>query len=314
MTSFRFDGRVAIVTGAGGNPSLGRAHAKLLASRGAKVVINDIGKDPDDVNYKDSASAEAIAAEINAEGGEAVANTDSVATAEGAAAVVKTCLDAFGKVDILINNAGMCPIDDVDKVSDLDVARTLGVNLFGTIWMCRSAWPHMTQAGYGRIINVCSGAMTGFPKLSIYGATKGGVFSFTRALALEGAESGIKCNSVSPAAYTRMIIAMQEPGSKLLELTRKTQPAELVSPMVALLAHEDCPTNGENFNAMGGRVSRTFLSETKAFTDPDLTIESLHEHITEILGEDGSIVWVPGSVGAESELSAADLVDQASAG
>jgi hypothetical protein len=88
----------------------------------------------------------------------------------------------------------------------------------------------------------------------------------------------------------------------------------LVSPMVALLAHEDCPTNGENFNAMGGRVSRTFLSETKAFTDPDLTIESLHEHITEILGEDGSIVWVPGSVGAESELSAADLVDQASAG
>lgn len=312
MTTLRFEGKVAIVTGAGGNPSLGRAHARLLASRGAKVVVNDIGKDPDDVNYKDEASAEAIAQEINAEGGEAVANTDSVATAEGAASIVKSCLDAFGKVDILINNAGMCPINDVDKVSELDITRTIGVNLFGTIWMCRAAWPHMIEAGYGRIINVCSGAFTGFPKLSIYGATKGGVFSFTRALALEGAEAGIKCNSVSPAVYTWMIIAMQEPGSKLLEFTRQTQPAELVSPMVALLAHEDCPTNGENFNAMGGRVSRTFISETQAFVDPELTIESAQENIAQVLSEEGSVVWAPGTVGAESELSAADLVDQAS--
>ena len=310
--TLRYDGRVAIVTGSGGNPSLGRAHARLLASRGAKLVINDINKDPDDVYYQDMAAAQAVADEIVAEGGEAVADTNSVATWEGASAVVATAMEAFGRVDILVNNAGICPINDIESLSELDITRTIGVNLMGTIWMVRAVWPHMRAAGYGRIVNVPSGALTGFPKLAIYGASKGGVFSFTRAMALEGAELGIKVNSVSPAAYTRMIIAMQEPGSKLLETLKEYQPAELVSPAVALLAHEDCPINGENLNAMGGRVSHTFLSETKGIVDPELTIESLQAALDDVLDHDDAVVWAPGSVGADSDLSASDLVDQAS--
>jgi NAD(P)-dependent dehydrogenase (short-subunit alcohol dehydrogenase family) len=247
-----------------------------------------------------------------ADGGDAVANTDSVATPEGAAAVVRTAMDAYGRVDILVNNAGICPINALDKLSELDISRTIGINLMGTIWMCRAVWPHMIEAGYGRIINVSSGALTGFPHLAIYGASKGGVFSLTRALAMEGAPAGIKVNSVSPAAYTRMIIAMQEPGSKLLELQRRTQPAELVSPVVALLASEECPVNGENLNAMGGRASRTFLSETAGVTDPELSIESFQAALDEVMDASGSILWAPGSVGADSELSASDLVDKAS--
>jgi NAD(P)-dependent dehydrogenase (short-subunit alcohol dehydrogenase family) len=312
VPDLRFDGRVAIVTGAGGTPSLGRAHARLLASRGAKVVVNDIGSDPEDRHYQDSASAQAVVDEILADGGAAIADTHSVASEDGAGAIVRAALDAYGRVDILVNNAGVCPISALPETSAGDIVRTINVNLFGTVWMCRAVWPHMQAASYGRIINVSSGALTGFPHLSIYGATKGGVFSFTRAIALEGAPFGIKANTVSPAAYTRMLIAMQEPGSKLLDLARRTQPAELVSPVVALLAHEVCPANGENFNSMSGRVSRTFLSETAGFTDPDLTIESCRDQFDLAVNGAGAVVWDPGTVGVESELSAEDLVEQAS--
>jgi hypothetical protein len=143
--------------------------------------------------------------------------------------------------------------------------------------------------------------------LSIYSATKAGVFALTRALAIEGGDVGIKCNSVSPAAYTRMLIAMQDPGSKILDVTRRTMPAELVSPVVALLAHEDCPTTGENFNAAGGRVSRTYLCETKGIIDPELTIERLRDNMNRVIDETGSIVWGPGEFGNKGELSADDL-------
>lgn len=313
MTDLRFDGRVAIVTGAGGNPSLGRAHALLLAARGARVVVNDIGRDPEDRNYKDTASAQAVAEEIRSAGGQAVPDTNSVATEDGARRVVETAIREFGRVDILINNAGICPIGPLHELSSADITRTVNVNVMGTIWMCRAVWPHMLDAGYGRIVNVSSGALTGFPQLSIYGATKGAVFSFTRALAMEGAANGIRANSVSPAAYTRMIIALQAPESKLLDLTRRTQPAELVSPVVALLCHETCPSNGENINAAGGRVSRTFISETDGITDAELTIESLADRYPEVLDESGAFLWQPGSVGAASELSAEDLVDKAAA-
>lgn len=313
MSDLRFDGRVAIVTGAGGNPSLGRAHALLLAARGARVVVNDIGRDPQDRHYKDSASAEAVAAEIRSAGGQAVPDTNSVATEEGARQVVETAIREFGQVDILVNNAGICPIGPLHELSSTDISRTINVNLMGTIWMCRAVWPHMLAAGYGRIVNVSSGALTGFPDLSIYGATKGAVFSFTRALAMEGAAKGIRANSVSPAAYTRMIIAMQAPESKLLEFTRQHQPAELVSPVVALLCHETCPGNGENVNAAGGRVSRTFICETSGITDSELTIESLAARYPDAVDETGAVLWLPGSVGAASELSAEDLVDKAAA-
>jgi NAD(P)-dependent dehydrogenase (short-subunit alcohol dehydrogenase family) len=144
MAEFRFDGRTAIVTGSGGNPSLGRAHAMLLASRGAQVVVNDIGSgDPEMRNYPGTASAEKVAEEIRAAGGKAVADTNSVATPEGAEAIIRTALDAFGRIDVLVNNAAISIGAPIDVMSARDFQRHMDVNLMGTIWCCRAAWPHM---------------------------------------------------------------------------------------------------------------------------------------------------------------------------
>ena len=143
MSEFRFEGRTAIVTGAGGNPSLGRAHALLLGARGANVVVNDIGSDPEQRHYPGAASAEAVAAEIRAAGGKAIANTDSVATPEGAEAIVQAALDAFGSVDILVNNAGISIGAPFDVISPRDIQRHFDINLMGTVWCSRAAWPHM---------------------------------------------------------------------------------------------------------------------------------------------------------------------------
>jgi NAD(P)-dependent dehydrogenase (short-subunit alcohol dehydrogenase family) len=285
MEQFRFDGRTAIVTGAGGNPSLGRAHALLLASRGANVVVNDIGSDPESRGYSGTASAEAVAEQIVALGGKAVPDTNSVASEVGAQALIKTALDAFGSVDILVNNAGISIQADFDEMSSRDFERHIQINTMGSVWTCRAAWPHMRQRGYGRIINIASGALAGLGRLSAYAVSKGGLFSLTRALAVDGAPFGIKANTVNPAAYTRMLQSQQEDTSSLLKWAKDSQPAELVSPVVALLAHEKCPVTGECIAAVGGHISRLYLAETKGFEDQSLTIESLASRWAEAMDE-----------------------------
>ena len=190
MDPLRFDGRTAIVTGAGGNPSLGRAHALLLAERGANVVVNDIGGDPETPGYSGTASAQQVADEICALGGKAVFDTNSVASPEGADAIVRTALDAFGGIDILVNNAGISIAAPFDEITDRDFRRHIDINLMGPVWLCRAAWGKMREQGYGRIVNITSGAMTGFAWLTAYGTSKGGLFSFTRALAAEGEAHG----------------------------------------------------------------------------------------------------------------------------
>lgn len=284
----RFDGKTAIVTGAGGNPSLGRAHAMLLASRGANVVVNDIGSDPESPNYDGVASAQAVADEIVAAGGHAVADTNSVAGQDGAEALVQTARSAFGSVDILVNNAGISIQADFDEMSARDFERHIDINLLGCIWTCRAAWPHMRGNGYGRIVNISSGALAGLGRLAAYGVSKGGVFSLSRALAVEGAPHGIKANTVNPAAFTRMLMSQQEADSSLLQLAKASQPAELVSPVVALLAHEDCPVTGECISAVGGSINRLYLAETKGFTDADLTIETLAAKWDMVMSEEGA--------------------------
>src|ERR1700757_780189 len=238
MEQLRFDGRTAIVTGAGGNPSLGRAHALLLAARGANVVVNDIGQLPAALGYPGIASAETVAAEIRARGGKAVADTHSVASEEGAAAIIKTALDAFGCIDILINNAGICRVVSFEEMTPEDFRQTIEVNLMGTVAMCRAAWPHMKAAGYGRIVNTPSGSMAGFAWQAAYAAAKAGVFSFTRSLAVGGAEHGIKANAVIPGAYTRMVMAAQEETSPFIAYGKEHLPPEIVSPTFAFLSHE----------------------------------------------------------------------------
>jgi NAD(P)-dependent dehydrogenase (short-subunit alcohol dehydrogenase family) len=288
MEELRFDGRTAIVTGSGGNPSLGRAHALLLARRGANVVVNDIGSDPETKGYSGSASADSVAREIVELGGKAVPDTHSVATENGAAALIQTAIDAFGGVDILVNNAGISIQADFDEMTSRDFERHIQINTMGPVWTCRAAWPHMRRQGYGRIINIASGALAGLGRLSAYAVSKGGLFSLTRALAVDGAPFGIRANTVNPAAFTRMLLSQQEESSSLLQWAKDSQPAELVSPVVALLAHETCPVTGECIAAAGGHINRLYLAETAGISDSSLTLESLAARWSEVMDETGA--------------------------
>jgi NAD(P)-dependent dehydrogenase (short-subunit alcohol dehydrogenase family) len=289
LSELRFDGRTAIVTGAGGNPSLGRAHALLLAARGASVVVNDIGADPEMRHYPGAASAAAVAEEIRAAGGRAVANTDSVATPEGAEAIVRTAIEAFGSVDILVNNAGVSIGAPIDVMTPRDIQRHVDINLMGAIWCSRAVWPHMKSAGYGRIINITSSSMTGFAEQAAYAASKGGVWSLTRALAAEGQRLGIKVNAVSPAGYTRLVISTLEDDSPLLAHSKENLPPELSSPAVAFLAHEICPVTGECLDSVGGEVQRCFISRSIGIAERGHTIETIAERFAEIMDEGGAM-------------------------
>jgi NAD(P)-dependent dehydrogenase (short-subunit alcohol dehydrogenase family) len=279
MSDLRFDGKIAIVTGAGGNPSLGRAHAMLLAARGAKVVVNDIGGK----HAPGPATAQGVVDEIVALGGVAVADVNSVATENGANAIIQTALDAFGGLDILVNNAGICINAGFDEITSSDIQRTVDVNLLGPIWTSRAAWPHMKNKGYGRIVNVASGSMYGFALQAAYAASKGGVYSLTRAMATEGKRIGVKVNSIAPGAFTRMVIGSQEEDCMTFQGTKAHMPAEVVSPAVAFLAHEHCPVNGECFDVMAGSVRRIYMAQTKGIAESDITIEKIAARWDEVM-------------------------------
>lgn len=285
---YRFDGRVAVVTGAGGDPSLGRAHALLLAARGASVVVNDIGFDAETPGYEGRASAEAVAAEIRATGGKAVASTASVASEEGGAAIIEAALQAFGRIDILVNNAGISIGAPFDTMTSRDFERHIQINLMGAYYCCRAAWPHMKAQGYGRIVNTTSASMTGFGDQAAYATSKGGLWSLTRALAAEGAGLGIHVNALSPGAFTRMVSAMLQDDSPMLQHSRDNLPAELSSPALAWLCHEACEANGECIDSVGGAVQRTFIARTRGIVSPTLTIEDVAAQWNAIVSEDGA--------------------------
>lgn len=282
MTELRFDGRTAIVTGAGGKPSIGRAHALLLAGRGANVIVNDIGSTVAP-GYAGTASADAVVDEIRAAGGNAVADTNSVATEEGAAALIHTAIEAFGGVDILINNAGISVAASFDEITARDIRAHIDINLMGTIWTCRAAWSHMKDRGYGRIVNTCSGALSGAPLLVAYSASKGGIFSFSRALAGEGQAYGIKVNALNPGAFTRMVAAQQSENSPMYQLCKESLPAELVAPVAAFLCHESCPVTGDTITAVGGLVNRVYIAETGGFSENPLTLEAVAARWNEVI-------------------------------
>jgi len=280
MKELRFDGQTAIVTGAGGNPSLGRAHAMLLAARGANVVVNDIGSK----HAPGPATAQGVVDEILALGGQAVADDNSVATLAGAEAIVKTAMDAYGRVDILVNNAGVVFNVGVEELAPQDYQRTIDVNLMGPMWMARAVWPIMRKQAYGRIVNITSGSMYGFALQAAYAASKGGMWGLTRGLAAEGERYGIKVNALSPGAFTRMVIGSQEEDCKTFQGTKAFMPAEIVSPGVAFLCHEQCPVTGECLDVMGGAARRTYMAWTDGIRDPELTIEKIAERWDEIMG------------------------------
>ena len=264
-----FDGKVVIITGAGGG--LGRQHALLMASRGALVVINDLGGAIDG-SGSDKGAAEKVVDEIKAAGGEAVADTNSVATPEGGKAIVQTALDAFGKVDVVINNAGILRDKAFHNMEPDLINSVLDVHLKGAFHVTQPAWVVMREQGYGRIISTSSAAgIFGNFGQANYGAAKMGLVGFTRVLAVEGAKYNIKANAIAPLALTRMTETLM--GA----LGEKLDPA-LVSPLVAFLAHEDCPVSGEVFSVGGGRVAQVIIAETQGYHTASLSMEDVRDN------------------------------------
>jgi NAD(P)-dependent dehydrogenase (short-subunit alcohol dehydrogenase family) len=253
MSDVRFDGRVAIVTGGGGG--LGRSHALLLAARGAKVVVNDLGGTIDG-RGSDEAAAQQVVQQIERAGGQAVASFDGVDTAEGAANIVQAAIDAFGRIDVVINNAGILRDVSFHKMSLDDWEAVLRVHLAGTMYVSRAAWPHLREARYGRIVNTTSAAgLYGNFGQANYAAAKMGIVGLTKTLAQEGAKYDIRANVIAPVAKSRMT-------ETILDATTlaKLEP-ELVSPLVAYLASEGCAESGQVYAVGGGYVSRVAVVE-----------------------------------------------------
>ncbi|HEX3425656.1 MAG TPA: SDR family oxidoreductase [Acidimicrobiales bacterium] len=281
MPDLGFQDRVAVITGAGGG--LGRQHALLLASRGAQVVVNDLGGSVTGEGGSEG-PAHTTAQEINDLGGVAVADTNSVATPEGGAAIVNTALEAFGRVDIVINNAGILRDKAFHNMTPDMVDSVLDVHLRGAFNVTRPAWIKMREQSYGRVLNTASnaGILGNFGQAN-YGAAKMGLVGLTRVLAQEGAKYNIKVNAIAPVAGTRMTEEL------LGALAEKLDPA-LVSPIAAWLVHEDCPVTGEIYSAAGGRIARFFIGLTPGYFNPELTVEDVRDHFEEIRNEDGYIV------------------------
>ncbi len=277
-----YDGKVVIITGAGGG--LGRQHALLLASRGALVVINDLGGSIDG-SGSDKGAAEHVVDEIKAAGGEAVADTNSVATPEGGAAIVKTAIDTYGKVDVVINNAGILRDKSFHNMTPELLNPVLDVHLKGAFYVTQPAWVVMREQGYGRIVSTSSaaGVFGNFGQTN-YGAAKMGLVGFTRVLATEGAKYNIKANAIAPLALTRMTENLMGGafGDKLAP--------GLVSPLVAYLAHEDCPVNGQLFSVGGGRVAHVFIGETQGYFKEDLALEDVRDNWATITEREGYAV------------------------
>src|SRR3954449_13004713 len=202
MADLGYDGKVAVITGAGGG--LGRSHALELAKRGALIVVNDLGGSVDGQGASHTA-AQKVVDEIKAAGGDAVANYDSVATPEGGENIVKTAVDAFGRIDIIINNAGILRDTSFKNMTKDMLEPVLDVHLKGAFYVTQAAWQPMRDQGYGRIVNTSSGAgIFGNFGQTNYGAAKAGLVGFTRVLAVEGAKDNIKANAIAPVAKTRM--------------------------------------------------------------------------------------------------------------
>ncbi|MEN0136451.1 MAG: SDR family NAD(P)-dependent oxidoreductase [Rhodococcus sp. (in: high G+C Gram-positive bacteria)] len=273
MSSLNFNERVAIVTGAGGG--LGRSHALELARRGARVVVNDLGGSVHgDVQAPDA--AQTVVDEIVALGGTAVASRDSVATEQGGRAIVQTALDTYGRVDILVNNAGILRDKAFHKMDGPMIDAVIDVHLKGTLFVTQPAFRVMREAGYGRIVNTssASGLFGNFGQAN-YGAAKAGIAGLTRVLALEGAAYGVVTNAIAPIAATRMTAGL------LGDLAERVSP-DSVSPVVAFLAHEDCPVSGAVYSVAGGRVAKVFVGETAGVVLNQLTAESVRDHLTDI--------------------------------
>lgn len=274
MSNVNFENRTVIVTGAGNG--LGKAYALELGSRGAKVVVNDLGGSVDGSGSA-SSPADDVVNEIIKNGGEAIANYDSVATKEGGESIVQSALDNFGTVDAVINNAGILRDKSFANMSEDELSLILDVHLKGTFFVTQPAFKVMKENNYGRIVNVASpsGLFGNFGQ-SNYGAAKMGIVGLTNVLSIEGAKYNIKVNVIAPTAYTRMTEAL------LPEDVGKLFSAELVTPMVVYLASEACEPTHEIFGVAAGRFARIGIITHNGYVNTSATAEDISENIEEI--------------------------------
>jgi NAD(P)-dependent dehydrogenase (short-subunit alcohol dehydrogenase family) len=283
MDELRFDGQVAIVTGAGRN--LGREYALVLAARGAKVVVNDIGVGISDTDGVAAAPptnpALDVVAEIIAAGGEAVVDAHSIV--DNGDRIVSTALAAYGRIDIVINNAGVVRQSPVAELTDELCRAMTDTHMLGTMGVTRAAWPHLAKQGYGRIVNLASAAgLIGLANMTMYGGVKLGVVGLTRAMAVEGRKLGITVNVVAPQASVR--------GSDFGPIPWTPALAEWLSPqqisgLVTYLAHTSCTTTGELFNVGGGLIARVVLAAAEGVFERPMTPEAVAAKWDEIMSQ-----------------------------
>ena len=274
MADVSFENRVVIVTGAGNG--LGKAYALELGKRGAKVVVNDLGGAVDGSGSGNS-PADDVVNEIIENGGEAVANYDSVATKDGGESIVQTAVDSFGTVDAVINNAGILRDKSFANMTEEEFSLIIEVHLKGTYFVTQPAFKIMKENNYGRIVNVASpsGLFGNFGQTN-YGAAKMGIVGLTNVLAIEGAKYNIKVNVIAPTAYTRMTEAL------LPEDVGKLFSAELVTPMVTYLASEACEPTHEIFGVAAGRFARIGIITHEGYVNTQATPEDIASNIEEI--------------------------------
>jgi NAD(P)-dependent dehydrogenase (short-subunit alcohol dehydrogenase family) len=294
MSELRYDGRVAVITGAGGG--LGKTYAKLLGARGAKVVVNDLGGSADGSGGGTSMADQTVK-EIVEAGGQAVANYDSVATPEGGEAIIKAALDNFGKVDIVINNAGILRDKTFAKLEPAELEIVLDVHLKGAFFVSQPAFRAMKDAGYGRFVFTSSGAgIFGNFGQTNYAAAKCGLVGLSNVIALEGAKYNIKSNVIAPIAKTRLT-------EQLLGAFADALDPNFVTPLVAYLVSEQCEQTHEIYSVGGGRYARVFIAACQGWAAPNRKVPT-PEEIQANLGKirDQADYLIPGS--ANEELAA----------
>ena len=282
MAELRFDKRVAVITGAG--RGLGRTYALLLASKGAKIVVNDPGGSLRGEGVE-IGPAETVVREIKALGGEAVACTESVATPAGGKAIIQAALDHYGGIDILIHNAGNVRRGSLKEMSFEDFEAVLDVHLRGGFHVVRTAFPIMAKAGYGRMVLTSSiGGFYGNNQVVNYSVSKAGLIGLCNTVALEGAKEGVKCNLILPGAVTRMAEGLDISQYPPME-------PELVAPVVGWLCHESCSVSGEYLVSVGGRVAQAYVAETPGIYRPTWTIDDVGEHIKAIKNNEHPVIF-----------------------
>jgi NAD(P)-dependent dehydrogenase (short-subunit alcohol dehydrogenase family) len=276
-------GKVAVVTGAG--RGLGRAYVELLAERGARVVVNDLGTDVSGFG-KDSTIAKQMAELIRSRGSEAIANDADVSTPEGGSDLIAMTIEHFGRIDLLVNNAGICGSQPFEDATLADFDHYWRVHLGGPVNTVKAAWPHFVAQRHGKIVLVTSvSGLFGLRGQATYAAAKCAVVGLMRILAIEGAEHGILVNTISPVGYTRMHPAA---GSRTPEADGKaTMPVEAVAPAIVWLASDSCSETNKIYNIGAGAIQRIAIVMGPGFYDPNLTPESIAENYARVESIEG---------------------------